>query len=94
MSHAMGVVCPTCKAVTQPDICPEGCGSHGSSYIECGVCKRGDGLTADAAHERMVQIVAEELGISLGPTTEDDGNREFVEAVIAAVRIADQEVGA
>ena len=49
-------------------------------------------MTADAAHERVVQIVAEELGISLGPTTEDDGNREFVESVIAAVRIADQEV--
>lgn len=47
MSHAMGVICPTCKAVTQPDTCPEGCGSHGSLYIECGVCReRGDGMTA------------------------------------------------
>ncbi len=38
MSHAMGVVCPHCGKQTQPEVCPEGCGSHGSTYIGCADC--------------------------------------------------------
>jgi hypothetical protein len=37
----MGVLCPTCKTQTVPELpCPERCGfSHGSTYIECDECK-------------------------------------------------------
>ena len=36
MSHALGVMCPLCGAVTQPDACPEGCpDGHGFTYALC-----------------------------------------------------------
>ena len=42
--------------------------------------------------EQVLVIVAEELGLALGPSMENDGNRDFVRDVIAAVRLADREV--
>lgn len=38
-----------------------------------------------------IEAVALDLGISLGPTTEDDGNREFVVSVIEALDAYDRE---
>jgi hypothetical protein len=41
-----------------------------------------------------IAIVADELGVILGPQAEHDGNLEFVKDVIAAVDVANKEVGA